>query len=287
MKYAFIAAHTVMYSVMRLCEVLGVSRSGYYEWKSRKPSARRRYNEKLLNEIRCIAKETMNTYGSPRMYVELVARGYQLSCGRVARVMRKYGVVAKQATRRKRTIKHREGQAPEPNYLNRCFYAAKPNEKWVSDITFIETREGWLYLAVVLDLYSRAIVGWSMSHKIDGQLVKNALSMAINQRGEPTKTLVHSDQGCQYTAASYRQLLSSYGLKCSMSRKGECHDNAVAESFFHTLKNELVHDAQFQTRADAKQAIFKYIEMFYNRKRRHSTIDYYAPFEYEKMKSAA
>jgi len=286
-KYAFIEKQRTCHSLVCLCSTLNVSRSGYYYWKGRVPSHRQQYNDHLLKEINVVHEEVMGTYGSPRMHVELLARGFELSRGRVERIMRNHGIEAKQSKRRKRTIKHREGQAPEPNILDRQFYAVKPNEKWVSDITFIETREGWLYLAIVLDLYSRAIVGWSMSQKIDGQLVQDALSMAINQRGELNNTLVHSDQGCQYTATSYRQLLSSHGLVCSMSRKGECHDNAVAESFFQTLKNELVHDAQFLTRAVARQSIFKYIELFYNRKRRHSTINYQAPLEYESMMSAA
>lgn len=283
MKYAFINTQTLFHSLVRLCCALSVSRSGYYYWKQRQLSHRQQYNHQVLEEIKVVHGEVMETYGSPRMHRELLARGFELSRGRVERVMRSDGIQAKQAKRRKRTIKHREGQAPEPNILARQFYALKPNEKWVSDITFIETREGWLYLAIILDLYSRAIVGWSMSQKIDGQLVRDALLMAINQRGKLNNTLVHSDQGCQYTSASYRQLLSSHGLVCSMSRKGECHDNAVAESFFHTLKNELVHDAKFETRAVARQSIFKYIELFYNRKRRHSTINYQAPLEYENI----
>ena len=173
------------------------------------------------------------------------------------------------------------------NLLDRQFDAREPNQKWVSDITFIETKQGWLYLAIVLDLYSRAIVSWSMSDKINGQLVKDAMQMAVEQRGITSPVLVHSDQGSQYTAASYQALLKQHGLTCSMSRKGECHDNAVAESFFHTLKNELVHDKQYRTRADAKQSIFKYIELFYNRQRRHSYINYQAPLVYENITTLA
>ncbi len=157
----------------------------------------------------------------------------------------------------------------------------------MSDITFIETAQGWLYLAIVLDLFSRAIVGWSMSNRPSGQLVQDALSMAIHSRQAPTGTLVHSDQGSQYTAASYKAALAERQMICSMSRKGECHDNAVAESFFHTLKNELIHDSRFKTQNEARQAIFKYIELFYNRKRRHSYLEYKAPLEYERISAAA
>ena len=217
------------------------------------------------------------------MHVELRERGYQLSLGRVERIMHRYGIQAKQAKRYRRTYLHREGQQPEPNILDRQFKAQNPNDKWVSDITFIETNQGWLYLAIVLDLFSRAVVGWSMGDRLSSQLVQDAVLMAIRSRHEPKGTLVHSDQGSQYTAASYRAILADQGMICSMSRKGECHDNAVAESFFHTLKNELVFESRFRTRSEAKQAIFKYIELFYNRKRRHSYLNYKAPFEYERI----
>lgn len=242
---------------------------------------------RILIEIRRIHIEMMETYGSPRMHVELLDRGYRLSRGRVERIMSFYGIQAKQSKRHRRTYIHREGQQPEPNVLDRQFDAHSPNQKWVSDITFIETNQGWLYLAIVLDLFSRAIVGWSMSDRPSSQLVLDAVSMAYQSRREPRGTLVHSDQGSQYTAAIYREKLAEQNMICSMSRKGECHDNAVAESFFHTLKNELVHETRFKTRAEARQAIFKYIELFYNRKRRHSYLNYKAPLEYEKINAVA
>jgi len=286
-KCAFIKRHADVHAVTRLCEVLGVSRSGYYDWRKRKISQRGQENRSLVSRIRTIHSQVMETYGSPRMHAELVAQGQSVSLGRVERLMRENQIQAKQARRHKRTHQHREGQAPEENILDRQFYALEPNRKWVSDITFIETTQGWLYLAIVLDLYSRAIVGWSMSNKIDGQLVRDALAMAIEHRTPEPGLLVHSDQGSQYTAASYRNELAANGMTCSMSRKGECHDNAVAESFFHSLKGELVYGARFKSRDDARHAIFKYIELFYNRKRRHSYLNYKAPLEYENMMAAA
>jgi putative transposase len=270
-----------------MCDVLGVSSSGFYDWRNRKISRRSQENQALMDQIRVIHSQVMETYGSPRMHAELLAQGQRVSLGRVERLMRENGIQAKQARRFKRTYQHREVQAPEENILDRQFYALEPNKKWVSDITFIETVQGWLYLAIVLDLYSRAIVGWSMSSKIDGQLVLDALTMAINQRAPEEDLLAHSDQGSQYTAKVYRDELAAHGITCSMSRKGECHDNAVAESFFHSLKSELVYGARFKTRDEARHAIFKYIELFYNRKRLHSYLDYKAPLEYENMMAAA
>jgi putative transposase len=286
-KYAFIKQHADVYAVTRMCDVLGVSSSGFYNWRNRKISRRSQENQALMDQIRVIHSQVMETYGSPRMHAELLAQGQRVSLGRVERLMRENGIQAKQARRYKRTYQHREAQAPEENILDRQFYALEPNKKWVSDITFIETVQGWLYLAIVLDLYSRAIVGWSMSSKIDGQLVLDALTMAINQRAPEEDLLAHSDQGSQYTAKVYRDELAAHGITCSMSRKGECHDNAVAESFFHSLKTELVYGARFKTRDEARHAIFKYIELFYNRKRLHSYLDYKAPLEYENMMAAA
>lgn len=270
----------------RLCEVLGVSRSGYYHWLSRAPSLRAQANERLLIEIRDIHTQVYKSYGSPRMCIELRDRGFSASRGRVERLMRAHGIRAERSNRHRRCRRHRETQAPEPNRLARQFHASAPNEKWVSDITFIETRQGWLYLAIVLDLYSRAIVGWSMRDRLTADIVQDALNMAVQQRGATRGMLVHSDQGGQYIATNYRKALASYGMTASMSRKGECHDNAVAESFFHTLKEELTGGGVFQTRDEARQQLFRYIELFYNRKRRHSYIDYEAPLTYEKMNAA-
>ena len=287
MKYAFIKQHRDAHPVANLCRVLSVSRSAYYRWAASKPSARDRFNKAVVSEMRAIHSETMKTYGSPRMTVELQERGYAVAHGRVERLMSHHGIAAQQTKRHRRTWRHREPQQPKPNILNREFSANGPNEKWVSDITFIETRKGWLYLAIVLDLYSRVIVGWSMSRRIDGDLVKEALNMAIQARGNVAGTLVHSDQGSQYTASGYQSILADHEMVSSMSRKGECHDNAVAESFFHSLKSELVYQSDFNSHEEAKQAIFKYIELFYNRKRRHSYLNYQAPLKYESMMAAA
>lgn len=287
MKYAFIKRHRDRHGIERLCSALEVSRSGYYTWLTRQPSRRAQENALFVEQIKQIHHRVRGVYGSPRMHIELVENGYCLSRGRVERLMRNHGIYAKQSKRHKQTYRHRAVQGVAVNHLNREFIAWSPNEKWASDITFIETREGWLYLAIVLDLYSRAIVGWSMSSKNDGQLVRNAVCMAIEQRNISQPVLVHSDQGCQYTAAAYQDLLKQHNLICSMSRKGDCYDNAVAESFFNTLKNELVYDERYHTRAEAKQSIFSYIELFYNRKRRHSHIGYKAPLEYENMMAVA
>ena len=287
MKYSFINEAAAKYPVKRLCEILNVSRSGYYDWLGRAPSKREYSNQKLLNKIKVIHQQHHGRYGSPRIHAALSQQGENASRGRVERLMQKHQIVAKRAKRHKRIYIQRESQKSSMNHLARQFSADKPNSKWVSDITFIPTREGYLYLATVLDLYSRAIVGWAMSHRINGELVIDALNMAIEQRGSPQGVLVHSDQGSQYTAIAYRDLLNKRNMTCSMSRKGECHDNAVAESFFHTLKEELVTDANYTNRREAKQSIFKYIEMYYNRQRLHSTLGYAAPLEYERMNAVA
>lgn len=287
MKYAFIQSNQDQHSAQLLCDVLDVSSSGYYDWRSRQASQREQDNHALLAKIRVIHQQSRERYGSPRIHKELQDDGVRVAKGRVERLMRVNGIQAKRSRRHRRTYVHREPVSVASNILNRAFTARRPNHKWVSDITFIPTRQGYLYLAVMLDLYSRAIVGWSMSARIDGQLVLDALTMATQQRGQPRDVLVHSDQGSQYTAGLYQQTLLEHGMQCSMSRKGNCHDNAVAESFFHTLKEELVTDADYKTRNEARQSIFKYIELFYNRKRRHSTIGYQAPLVYEKMRAVA
>lgn len=286
MKYRFIQSASKHHDITTLCRVLGVSRSGFYDWKSRKPARRTLENRQLLHNIQTLHKAHRQRYGSPRIHVALKQQGIRVSKGRVERIMRVHQIIAARSNRHKRVYIQREQQQPAPNLLSRDFTAQAPNQKWVSDITFIPTREGYLYLAIVLDLYSRAIVGWAMSHRINGQLVLDALDMAIAQRGHPTDVLVHSDQGSQYTAEAYRDKLKAHHMNCSMSRKGECHDNAVAESFFHTLKEELVHEQNYATRQAARQSIFKYIELYYNRQRLHSYLGYEAPLIYERMQSA-
>jgi transposase InsO family protein len=274
------------YNTDVLCDVLGVSRSGYYDWKLRKPSKRELANQQLLDKIRALHKTHRKRYGSPRMHAALVKDGERVSLGRVERLMRQHHIVAQRAKRHMRVYVQREQQKAPPNVLSRDFYAAAPDSKWVSDITFIPTREGHLHLAIVLDIFSRAVIGWAMSRRINGDLVLEALDMAITHRGSPKGVMVHSDQGSQYTAEAYRKKLNRNDMVCSMSRKGECHDNAVAESFFHTLKEELVHDKSYATRRQAKHSIFKYIELYYNRQRLHSYLGYEAPMVYERMHAA-
>jgi len=285
-KYAFIKYQACNHSVVVLCRSLNVSRSGYYSWRARKPSANAVKNNSLAENISDIHKETLYTYGSPRMHAELTDKGHQTSRGRVERLMRKHGLAAIQGKKNKRTEQNRTNESPVANILNRNFKSAAPNKKWVSDITFIQTREGFLYLAVVLDLYSRAIVGWSMSHRIDENLVQDALSMAVERRVIRNDLLLHSDQGSQYKAKGYQKRLRDLMITCSMSRKGECHDNAVAESFFHSLKTELVCEQVYKNRSVARQEIFKYIEVFYNRIRRHSTLGYKSPLDFEMLNVA-
>ena len=286
MKYAFIQNESTAHPVCRLCKLVGVSRSGYYDWTQRPPSQREQQSEQLLGQIKAIFSAHKQRYGSPRIHATLLRQGIPISRGRIERLMRAHQIVAQRAKRHKRIYRQREQQKAAPNVLSRRFNASRPNSKWVSDITFIPTREGHLYLAIVLDIYSRAIVGWAMSHRINGDLVLDALEMAIQHRGSPEDVLVHSDQGSQYTAEQYRKQLRQHRMICSMSRKGECHDNAVAESFFHTLKEELVHDENYATRQEAKQSIFQYIELYYNRQRLHSFLGYQAPLVYERMSVA-
>ncbi len=287
MKYGFVKEEQQHHSVQRLCKVLNVSRSGYYDWLSRQPSQRTLDNQALLVKVKTLYSQHKGRYGSPRIHAALLQQGEKVSLGRVERLMSQHNIKAQRSKRHKRVYFQREQQQAAPNVLSRQFTANHPNQKWVSDITFVPTREGYIYLAIVLDLYSRAVIGWSMSHRINGQLVIDALNMAIAHRGEPVDVLVHSDQGSQYTSQAYRELLTMNDMVCSMSRKGECHDNAVAESFFHTLKEELITDAVFKTRQQARQAIFKYIEMYYNRVRLHSTLGYTAPLHYESMNEVA
>ena len=249
---------------------------------------RQRYTKEFkLEAVRLLESGDQPGVEIARVHAALKREGESAGVHRIARLMRANDLKAQRTRRHQRVRMHRDPQLSTDNRLNRRFHAPAPNRKWVSDITFIPTRQGYVYLAMVLDLYSRAIVGWAMSHRINGQLVLDALTMAITQRGEPKRVLVHSDQGSQYTAFAYHQLLEQHELIGSMSRKGNCHDNAVAESFFHTLKEELVTDADYKTKDEARRSIFEYIELFYNRKRLHSTLGYRAPLEYERMHAAA
>jgi len=270
-----------MFSIKRMCGVLGVSRSGYYNWRDRSVSARQKANGVLLERIRSIHLKSRQTYGSPRIRAELRVQGYGCGRHRVARLMRAEGLIAKMTRRFRLTTRSKMNPPPAPNRLQAPFIIRQANRQWVSDITFIPTRSGWLYLAVVLDLFSRKVVGWAMDLRMTSSLVCEALRMAIRMRQPRPGVVVHSDQGSQYASFECQHLLQRNGLLASMSRKGHCGDNAVVESFFHTLKTELVGFEDYQTRDQARSSLFEYIELFYNRIRRHSTLNYRSPVEFE------
>lgn len=284
MRYTFIEGHRAQFKVVTMCRVLAVSKAGYYAWRGRPQSAREAANAQLVVAIREIHSESARTYGSPRMHRELEAQGHRCSENRVARVMRAEGVRAKQRRRFRITTDSTHAAPIAPNTLARQFAVDKiggPNQVWTSDITYVATREGWLYLAIVLDLRSRRVVGWAMRHTLEWELARDALTMALSHRQPEAGLLHHSDRGVQYACDAYRALLADHAIRCSMSRRGNCWDNAVAESFFATLKTELVLDADWATREEARGALFRYIEMWYNRRRRHSSLGYVSPLEFE------
>lgn len=268
-----------------MCRVLGVSRSGFYAWRARKPSAAEVRREELTEEIREIHAEMKGRYGSPRIHAELVDRGHACCVNFVAKVMRKAGIAAKTKRKFRQTTDSNHTLPVAQNVLDRQFDPEEPNASWVADVTYIPTREGWLYLAVVEDLFSRMVVGWSMSETMTSRLVVDALEMALARRLKGSSSLdliAHSDRGSQYASEHYQRRLCEERIKCSMSRRGNCWDNAPMESFFASLKKELVHDEDYATRDQAKASIFEYIEAFYNRVRRHSSLGYVAPAEYER-----
>jgi putative transposase len=269
-----------------MCRVLQVSASGYYGWRSTPESRRTRADRALLQEIVAIHQRSRQTYGYPRVHAELKAAGTTCGRHRVARLMRLAGLKSKQKRLWERSKRGRTFEHIEAHKLGRNFASAQPNKKWVSDITQMPTAEGWFYLATVMDLYSRRIVGWAMDKRPVQQLVTDALKMALWRRGTIAGLLVHSDQGMQYRTGNYHRLLKTYAIECSMSRKGNCLDNAPMESFFHTLKTEHVHHVRFKTRAEARQSVFEWIEVFYNRQRRHSYLNYMTPVEYERYNVA-
>lgn len=267
-----------------MCQVLDVSTSGYYAWKQQMPSPRALENQKLVLQIKVIHAENHQVYGSPRIYTELADQGVCCSEKRVARLMRQHGICAKQALRRRvRTTDSNHDLPVAPNILDRQFTATKPGQKWVGDITYIPTRQGWLYLAAIMDLYSRRIVGWAMDKTLASSLVQQALKMAVAGRCPKAGLLHHSDRGSQYASQGYRGLLVAHQMVASMSRRGECYDNAAMESFFSTLKCERVHHQDYATQGEAKRDLFAYIELFYNRKRRHSALGYLSPVQYEQQ----
>ena len=282
MRFRFIEDRRIDYPVRVMCDVLDVSRAGYYAWRSRPESARSVENRELLEDIQQVHCDNRGRYGSPRVHVELKTRGRGVSRGRVERLMRRHGIRAIMARpRRVRTTDSRHDHPIAPNLIERNFSAVAPNRIWLADITYVETDQGWLYLAAVMDLYSRKIVGWAMQDHMRAELPLTALRTAISAQRPGAGLIHHSDRGVQYASAEYRKLMQSAGFKASMSRKADCYDNAPMESFFHTLKTELVHHRQYATRAEAICDIFAYIEGFYNRTRRHSAIGYITPIEME------
>jgi len=283
MRFQFIEDHRDEFPVTRMCEALKVSPSGYYAWRGRPPSAREMATRELFQKIKEVFRESKETYGSPRVYQQLKKQNVECSENRIARLMRLQGLKAKQTRRFRSTTKRDKSHPVAPNLLQRDFETQRPNEKWLADITYISTQEGWLYLATVLDLYSRGIVGWAMSKRMTDDLTLNALKMALRRRQPGPGLTHHSDQGSQYTSYAYQALLKAWGIQASMNGVGSWYDNAPMESFFGTLKSELVHHTAYRTRYEAQPDLVSYIESFYNRRRLHSALDYLSPEAYEQL----
>ena len=286
MKFALIDAEKARFPIEFMCEELGVSRSGFYAWRQREPSRRDREDALLGVEVAAAHEASSKRYGSTRVHKALLAAGRRTSRKRVARLMRKQQLIARPQRRKKRGIRTTDSNHAfpiAPDLVGRDFTAAAPNKVWVTDITYIWTREGWLYLAALVDLYSRRVVGWAVSEHIDRELCLAALRMALAARRPGPGLVHHSDRGSQYASEDYRRMLALNGIACSMSRKGNCLDNAVAESLWSTIKAELIELADFPTRAAARLAIFEYIEVFYNRRRLHSAIEYRSPAFHESL----
>jgi len=282
MTFRFIHQHRTRWPVTAMCDALAVSPAGYYAWRRRPVSDRRQQQDVLTAQIRTVHAQVKGRYGSPRMHAELVRRGHGCCLNTVARLMRRAGIAAKTARKFRHTTDSNHDRPVADNLLDRQFDPASPNEAWVADITYIPTREGWLYLAAVEDLYSRMVVGWAMAAHMASRLVVDALGMAVQRRLPDADLVAHSDRGSQYASEHYQQLLARQGITCSMSRRGDCWDNAPMESFFASLKKELVHHEDYQTREEAQASIFEYIEVFYNRQRRHSKLGFQSPAEYER-----
>ena len=281
MKYQFIEENREAHSVEMMANLLGVHRSGYYAWRNRQESDRDQYDKQLVKETEVIQLENRYCYGSPRVTEALAARGFVAGHNKIARLMKENGLGAKKRKSFRITTQSKKGQYIAPNLLERNFSADSANQVWVSDITYVLTVEGWLYLCVILDLHSRRVVGWSMGERIDAQLVCKALLMAIVSRRPPHGLLFHSDRGSQYASKQFLGIIKRNGFRQSMSRKGNCWDNACSESFFGSFKNELIGDYIYRTREEARSEIFNYIEVFYNRKRLHSYLGYLSPESFE------
>lgn len=283
MKYGFIERQRSVWPVRSMCQLLKVSHGGFYAWAGRSPSHRALANERLTGLIRQSFAQSDRTYGSPRVWRDLIDWGEHIGENRVARLMRQAHLIARHKRRRLPSdIAGRLEHCIARNVLERQFIADGPNRKWAADFTYLWTAQGWLYVAVVIDLYSRKVVGWSMSASMTSALVIDALTMAVWRRGKPTQLLHHSDQGSQYTSEDFQRLLADQGIECSMSRKGDCWDNAAIESFFSSLKTERTRRKNYQSRDQARADVFDYIERFYNPRRRHSTLGHVSPDQFEK-----
>jgi putative transposase len=288
MRYRFVAAERASYPVRLLCRVVGVAASGFYAWLRRAPSRREHRDRSLAGRIGTVFAASRCTYGSPRVHAELRAEGIRVSRKRVARLMRENGLAAPLRRRFPRTTDSDHDRPVAPNLLEQKFTAEQPDTVWLADISYIPTGEGWLYLAAIKDMATREIVGWSMSDSLEAGSACEALRMAIQRRQPPAGLIHHSDRGVQYACGEYQKLLARHGLRGSMSRRGNCYDNAPMESFFGSLKTELVHRTTFPTKAAARRALFEYLEIFYNRRRRHSGIGFLTPAQaYEQMTRAA
>lgn len=281
MRFEFIQTHRERWPISLMCKVLRVSRSGFYAWRARPESQQVRRRHELLSVIREVHAESRRVYGSPRVHGELVARGYRCSVNFVARIMREARIAAKTKRKFKVTTDSNHRLPVAENVLDRQFTQSVPNQVWVADITYISTREGWLYLATVMDLFSRRIVGWSMSERVTSRLAVDALEMAVERRRPKPGLLFHSDRGSQYASDHFQRVLKKYRFRSSMSRRGDCWDNAVMESFYRSLKTELVYWEDYASREEARRSLFQYIEVFYNRLRRHSSLGYHSPAQFE------
>jgi transposase InsO family protein len=283
MRYEFINIYRLTFPVLKMCQVLKASKSGYYKWQKRFDNKREIENKKILEQIKNIHKQSREIYGSPRITAALKAEGLIINKKRVVRLMKINNIFAKTKKIFKSSRRNKNNYLVVPNIVNRNFTTEKPNKLWLSDITYIRTSEGWLYLAAILDVYTRKIVGWSMSKDQNKELVSRALLNAIGRESINSKLILHSDQGSQYASYDYRNLCQKYGFVQSMSSRGNCYDNAMMESFFHSLKTENVYWENYKTREEAKKSIFEYIEIIYNRQRLHSGIGYKTPIEFEML----
>jgi putative transposase len=288
MRFLFVSENQETFPLKAMCRLLQVSASGYYAWKKRPESARKKRRLLVARAIEDAHKGSRGVYGSPRIYRQLKALGHPVSKATVERMMRESGIRSKRSRKFRVVTTDSKHRLPVVgNHLAQNFEASSPNAKWTADITYVPTKEGWLYLAVVLDLFSRRVVGWQMSDSMPTELVLDAARMAFEQRRPGHGLLHHSDRGSQYAANEYRALLEARGVRCSMSGVGNCYDNAVTESFFGTLKSEFIHHEQFETRAEARTKIFEWIEVFYNRTRLHSSLGFKSPEQYEATQRVA